>query len=101
MRAIVSLLLLAFCIGKVPAQTGDESTAPAQYAPAVASVKDRMIERRAIEAAVWGMPIVNFQAMRDGLKKGAGSLSRRLHHLAATDLQRLRHLSRNFAAHAG
>jgi hypothetical protein len=28
-----------------------------------------MVERRAIEAAVWGMPIVNFQAMRDGLKK--------------------------------
>ena len=24
-------------------------------------VKDRMVERRAIEAAVWGMPIVNFQ----------------------------------------
>jgi len=35
-------------------------------------VKDRMVERRAIEAAVWGMPIVNFQAMRDGLKRDAG-----------------------------
>jgi hypothetical protein len=41
-------------------------------ASAVADVKDRMVERRAIEAAVWGMPIVNFQAMRDGLKKDAG-----------------------------
>ncbi len=39
---------------------------------AVADIKDRMVERRAIEAAVWGMPIVNFQAMRDGLKKDAG-----------------------------
>jgi hypothetical protein len=39
---------------------------------AVADVKDRMVERRAVEAAVWGMPIVNFQAMRDGLKKDAG-----------------------------
>jgi hypothetical protein len=38
----------------------------------VADVKDRMVERRAIEAAVWGMPIVNFQAMRDGMKKDAG-----------------------------
>ena len=38
----------------------------------MADVKDRMVERRAIEAAVWGMPIVNFQAMRDGLKKDAG-----------------------------
>ena len=27
----------------------------------MADVKDRMVERRAIEAAVWGMPIVNFQ----------------------------------------
>jgi len=39
---------------------------------AQADVKGRMVERRAIEAAVWGMPIVNFQAMRDGLKKDAG-----------------------------
>ena len=39
---------------------------------AAADVKDRMIERRAIEAAVWGMPMVNFQAMRDGLKQDAG-----------------------------
>jgi hypothetical protein len=38
----------------------------------MSDVKDRMVERRAIEAAVWGMPIVNFQAMRDGLKKDAG-----------------------------
>jgi len=41
-------------------------------APAMADVKDRMVERRAIEAAVWGMPIVNFQAMRDGMKQDAG-----------------------------
>jgi len=39
---------------------------------AVADVKDRMVERRAVEAAVWGMPIVNFQTMRDGLKNDAG-----------------------------
>jgi hypothetical protein len=44
----------------------------ASTAWAQADVKDRMVERRAIEAAVWGMPIVNFQAMRDGLKKDAG-----------------------------
>jgi len=40
--------------------------------PATADVKDQMVERRAIEAAVWGMPIVNFQAMRDALKNDAG-----------------------------
>lgn len=36
------------------------------------SIKEEMVQRRAIEAVVWGMPIVNFQAMRDGLKKDAG-----------------------------
>jgi hypothetical protein len=41
-------------------------------AKAVADVKDDMVERRAIEAAVWGMPIVNFEAMRDGMKDDAG-----------------------------
>ena len=44
---------------------------PPRQKPGSFSV-DRMVERRAIEAAVWGMPIVNFQAMRDGLKKDAG-----------------------------
>jgi hypothetical protein len=36
------------------------------------SIKEEMVERRAIEEVVWGMPIVNFQAMGDGLKKDAG-----------------------------
>ena len=34
--------------------------------------QERMLHRRAVDAVVWGMPIVNFQAMRDGLKKDAG-----------------------------
>lgn len=37
------------------------------------SLKERMIHRRGIEAAVWSMPLMNFKAMRDALKKaGAG-----------------------------
>ena len=34
--------------------------------------QERMIHRRAVEAIIWSMPLVNFQAMRDGLKKDAG-----------------------------
>ena len=37
----------------------------------VADVKDRMVQRREIEAAVWGMRIINFLAMRDGLPEPA------------------------------
>lgn len=40
--------------------------------PVVADIKDDAVERRAIEAAVWGMSIVNFQAMRDVMKQDAG-----------------------------
>lgn len=36
------------------------------------SLRERAIHRRAVEAVVWSMPLVNFQAMRDGLKKDAG-----------------------------
>ena len=34
--------------------------------------QERMIHRRAVEAIIWSMPLINFQAMRDGLKKDAG-----------------------------
>ena len=34
--------------------------------------QERMIHRRAVEAIIWSMPLVNFPAMRDGLKKDAG-----------------------------
>jgi len=34
--------------------------------------QERMLHRRAVDAVIWSMPLVNFQAMRDGLKKDAG-----------------------------
>ena len=34
--------------------------------------EERMLHRRAVDAVIWSMPLVNFQAMRDGLKKDAG-----------------------------
>ena len=65
-------LLFTLHIGEARSQTVGSSAAQAQVAPAAADVKARMVHRRAIEAAVWGMPIVNFQAMRDGMKRDAG-----------------------------
>jgi len=54
-RLAVGALMVALMLGvAVTASAADKSAA---------DVKDRMIERRAIGAAVWGMPIVNFQAM--------------------------------------
>ena len=34
--------------------------------------EERMLYRRAVEAIGWSMPLINFQAMRDGLKQDAG-----------------------------
>jgi len=36
------------------------------------SIQERKIHRRGIEAITWSMPLINFMAMRDGLKKDAG-----------------------------
>lgn len=36
------------------------------------NLAERMLHRRAVDAVIWSMPIVNFQAMRDGLKNDGG-----------------------------
>ena len=36
------------------------------------NTQERMKHRRAVEAIVWSMPLINFMAMRDGLKRDAG-----------------------------
>jgi hypothetical protein len=35
------------------------------------ALSQRTIERRAVEAAIWGMPIVNFDAMRQAFFRDA------------------------------
>jgi len=37
------------------------------------SIQERMIHRRAVEAVVWSMPLMNFLAMRDGIKEDGGA----------------------------
>ncbi|MNZ44801.1 hypothetical protein D3C78_624380 [compost metagenome] len=36
-------------------------------------LQERMLERRAVEAALWGMPLVNFDAMRQAYFRDAGA----------------------------
>ena len=56
--AIVSLLAIA------SASAADKSAA---------NSKDGKFQRRAVEAAYWGMPAVNTWAMREGLKRDLGA----------------------------
>ena len=42
------------------------------YANLKMNSEERMFYRRAVDAVVWSMPLINFQAMRDGLRKDAG-----------------------------
>jgi hypothetical protein len=68
------VLLLSDCENKAP-----ETTKPAATAPVFSSenLAQRTIERRAIEAVIWGTPAVNFdrmyQAMVHDAKAGEGS----------------------------
>jgi hypothetical protein len=36
------------------------------------TVQERMLHRRAVEAMIWSMPLVNYMAMREGLQRDAG-----------------------------
>ena len=70
-QTICSILLFAFAL--TPSAFAQEAPLTFESSLQVElSLKERMIHRRAVEAAVWGMPLMNFKAMRDALKE-AGS----------------------------
>ena len=37
------------------------------------NIQERMVHRRAVEATVWSMPLMNFLAMRDGIRDDGGA----------------------------
>jgi hypothetical protein len=66
MRTIVRsamLLLLATTFGMGSAQAAPDKSQ---------EMADARFQRRAVEAAFWGMPTVNIWAMREGYKRDAG-----------------------------
>ena len=42
-------------------------------ASAAEQIYSNMLERRAVEATMWAMPLINFQAMRDGMARDNGA----------------------------
>jgi hypothetical protein len=42
-------------------------------APSAGDAKDRMLQRRAVEAVIWGMPLVNTDAMRQAYLRDVGA----------------------------
>ena len=72
-QAILHVLLTVMTLFSVTA-FGAAPSASAQ-APGISpeDLTRRSIERRAVEAAIWGMPLVNFDAMRQAYFRDAGA----------------------------
>ena len=62
--ALLGSTLIALCIGEAQAQTSGGATL---------DIDGKRFHRRAVEAAYWGMPLVNLWAMREGFKRDAGA----------------------------
>jgi hypothetical protein len=62
------IIVLSFVLLSIPSVQAQESSTEKLKL----SSQERMLHRRAVDAVIWSMPLVNFQAMRDGLKKDAG-----------------------------
>ncbi|WP_425317842.1 DUF1214 domain-containing protein [Pseudomonas nitroreducens] len=66
-------LLSTLLIGLVLGPCVQASTAPLTSAPGESALAERVVEGRAFEAAVWGMPLVNFDAMRQAFLRDGGA----------------------------
>lgn len=67
-RTLLAAALLALAgVGAAHAAPAFTST----FTPA--QLENRSVERRAVEAAIWGMPLVNFDAMRTAYFRDAGA----------------------------
>lgn len=64
-----SRYLLAGCLGTL--MLTQPLLATARYSPA--QLQERTYERRAVEAAIWGMPLVSFDSMRQAYYRDAGA----------------------------
>jgi hypothetical protein len=71
----VTLMSLAGCQrGPAPGAGSAPAAAPAAGHQSPADLSRRVIERRAVEAVIWGMPAVNFQRMLDAaIQHGAAA----------------------------
>jgi hypothetical protein len=65
-RALLATLFLTVAIG------APHSEAAFANKTDTAKLKERIMHSRAFESVIWSVPLMNYEAMRDGYKKGAG-----------------------------
>jgi hypothetical protein len=65
-QALLASLFLTLAIG-----TSNSEAASANKTD-IAKLKERVMHARAFETVMWSVPLMNYKAMRDGYKKGAG-----------------------------
>jgi hypothetical protein len=63
-RLLVSVVLSAVLLAPLRSPAADAALTPAQ-------IQQRTVERRAVEAAIWGIPAVNTELMFQALKRDA------------------------------
>lgn len=71
--ALALVLLLASCNKDKKEETAAGDTAAVQSTFAPKDIKEQMQYQRAVEAAIWGIPAVNFQLMYKAMEKVGGS----------------------------
>jgi hypothetical protein len=65
-RALLATLFLAVAIG------APHSEAVSANKTDTIKIEERIMHSRAFESVIWSVPLMNYEAMRDGHKKGAG-----------------------------
>ena len=65
-RALLATLFLTFAIGVANSEAASENKADN------AKLDERIMHSRAFESVIWSVPLMNYTAMRNGYKKGAG-----------------------------
>lgn len=65
-RVLLATLFLIFAIGAANSEAASTSKTD------IAKLKERIMHSRAFETVMLGVPLMNYTAMRNGYKKGAG-----------------------------
>jgi hypothetical protein len=65
-RALLATLFLTFVIGAANSEAASTNKTD------TAKLEERIMHSRAFESVIWSVPLMNYKAMRDGYKKGAG-----------------------------
>jgi hypothetical protein len=65
-RALLATLFLTFAIGAANSEAASANKTD------ITKLKERIMHSRAFETVIWSVPLMNYTAMRNGYKEGAG-----------------------------